>query len=65
MLKNINMKFDLDIIYAFVLCMLIVIFTFQSSEIKKLQTQVDELKIIVDQRFLPAMILDREDFTVR
>ena len=65
MQKNINMKFDLDIMYAFVLCILVVVFTLQSRDIKNLQTQIDELKIIVDQKFLPAMILDRENFTVR
>lgn len=65
MLKSINMKFDLDIMYAFVLCMLVIIFTLQAREIKNLQTQISELKIVVDQKFLPAMILDREDFTVR
>ena len=65
MLKNINMKMDLDIMYAFVLCMLIVLFTLQAREIKNLQTQVDELKIVVDQKFLPAMIFNENDFQVR
>lgn len=26
---------------------------------RELQTQIDELKIVVDQKFLPAMILDQ------
>ena len=65
MLKNINMKMDLDIMFGFVLCMLVVVFTIQAREIRNLQTQIQELKIVVDQKFLPAMILDREDFTVR
>ena len=65
MLKNINMKMDLDIMFGFVLCMLVVVFTIQAREIRNLQTQIDELRIVVDQKFLPAMILDREDFTVR
>jgi low affinity Fe/Cu permease len=65
MLKNINMKFDLDIMYAFVLCMLVVVFTLQSRDIKNLQTQIDELKIVVDQKFLPAMIFNENDFQVR
>ena len=29
------------------------------KQTQDLQTQVDELKIIVDQEFLPAMILDK------
>ncbi len=65
MLKNIKMKFDLDIMFGFVLCMLIVIFTIQAHEIKNLQTQVDELKIIVDQKFLPALIFDKNNFMPR
>ena len=65
MLKNINMKLDLDIMFGFVLCMLVVIFTIQAREIRNLQIQIDELKIVVDQKFLPAMILDRKDFNVR
>jgi hypothetical protein len=29
------------------------------AENKSLQTQINELKIIVDQKFLPAMILEQ------
>lgn len=57
------MKFDIDIMYAFVLCMLIVLFTLQARDVRNLQVQINELKIIVDQKFLPAMIL--EDVSVR
>lgn len=57
------MKFDIDIMYAFVLCMLIVLFTLQARDVKNLQIQINELKIIVDQKFLPAMIL--EDISIR
>ncbi len=38
--------------------MLLVLFTIQAKESKQLQTQIDELRVIVNQRFLPAMILD-------
>jgi|LakMenE18May11ns_1017448.scaffolds.fasta_scaffold9619931_2 hypothetical protein len=65
MLKNINMKFDLDIMYAFVLCMLVVVFVLQSREIKTLQTQIDELRIIVDQKYLPALIFDKYNLMLR
>jgi hypothetical protein len=37
----------------------------QHRRIKALQIQVDELRIIVNQKFLPAMILDKKDFNVR
>lgn len=30
----------------------------QSKKIKELETRIDELAIVVDQKFLPAMILD-------
>jgi len=30
----------------------------QTFKNRELQTQIDELKIIVDQKFLPAMILE-------
>ena len=59
------MKFDLDIMYGLVLAMLIVLYTIQARDTKKLQTQIDELRIIVDQKFLPAMIFDKENLMVR
>jgi hypothetical protein len=65
MLKNINMKFDLDIMFAFILCMLIVLFTIQAAELKSLQTQVDELRIIVNQKTMPALMLDKNVFGIR
>jgi hypothetical protein len=37
----------------------------QHRRIKDLQTQVDELKIIVNQRTLPALMLDKTAFSVR
>jgi hypothetical protein len=37
----------------------------QSRRINNLQTQIDELRIIVDQKFLPAMILDNHNLTVQ
>lgn len=38
--------------------MLIILFVIHFKQTKELQTQIDELKIIVNQKFLPAMILD-------
>jgi len=37
----------------------------QSRRITGLQTQIDELTIIVNERFLPALMLDKEVFNVR
>jgi hypothetical protein len=37
----------------------------QHRRIKNLQTQVDELRIIVNERFLSAMILDKHNLNVR
>ena len=59
------MKFDLDIMYMAVLAMLILLSTILFTEVKDLQTQIDELKIVVDQKFLPAMIFNRDEFNVR
>lgn len=55
-MKNI----EIFIISVFILLLLFI----DIQEIKKnreLQTQIDELKIIVDQKFLPPMILDNLD----
>lgn len=37
----------------------------QQRKLVELQAQIDELRIIVDQKFLPALILDRENLMVR
>ena len=37
----------------------------QHRRIKDLQTQVDELRIIVNQKTLPALMLDKTVFNVR
>jgi hypothetical protein len=52
------MKFSTDIFFGLIIAMLIVLFTIQAKETKQLQTQIDELRVVVNQRFLPAMILD-------
>jgi hypothetical protein len=59
------MKFDLDIMYTAVLALLMLLVTILFAEIKDLQTQVKELEIIVNQKFLPAMIFDKTDFELR
>ena len=55
--------FILSTISVFVVLVLAVILT--DKKITNLQTQIDELKIIVDQKFLPAMIFDKYNLEVR
>jgi hypothetical protein len=52
------MKFDLDIMFGCLIGMLIILFVIDFKQTKELQTQINELRIITDQKFLPAMILD-------
>ena len=52
------MKFDTDIMFGLIIAMLIVLYTIQAKQTKELQIQINELRIITDQKFLPAMILD-------
>jgi hypothetical protein len=54
-MKNIDYFFFIIIPIA----MLLTIDIQQTFKNRELQTQIDELKIIVDQRFLPAMILEQ------
>lgn len=57
-----------DIREIITLCLILLLFVLQGLQILKnreLQAQIDELKIVVNERFLPAMILDREDFNIR
>ena len=37
----------------------------QSRRIKNLQVQIDELRIIANERFLPAMIFDKHNLIAR
>ena len=58
--------FDFDAIAATAIAILLILCMHLFSKVKNLQTQIDELRIIVDQKFLPAMILEqptlREDY---
>lgn len=68
MLKNINMNDD-RIFYLFCACFALMIMSVmhvvQQKKINDIQLQVDELKIIVDQKFLPSLILDTKNLMVR
>ena len=52
------MRFELDILFGMVISMLLLLVVILFKETKQLQVQIDELRIIVDQKFLPAMILE-------
>jgi len=61
------MKLDTAILFliAFGLIAGSIVSELQHRRIKDLQTQVDELRIIVNQRTLPALMLDKTAFNVR
>lgn len=51
-----------------IICLILLLFAMEGLQIIKnrnLQTQIDELRIIVNQKNLPALILDKNDFNVR
>jgi hypothetical protein len=61
------MKLDTAILFLIALGIIAgsIVSELQHRRIKSLQTQVDELTIVVNERFLPAMILDTHNLTVR
>ena len=61
------MKLDTAILFLLALGLIAgsIVSELQHRRIKGLQTQVDELRIIVNERFLPAMMLDKAVFNVR
>lgn len=50
---------------CFALMFLLMMHVAQQKRINELQVEIDELRIIVDQKFLPALILDKEIFSIR
>ena len=63
------MKDDNAIFLMFVGCFAVLFFLVmhfhQQKKLVELQTQIDELRIIVDQKFLPSMIFDKENLMLR
>jgi hypothetical protein len=53
------MKFDLDILFGTVLGILIILTTIQFKEKQNLQTQIDELHLLFNQKFLQEMVTDQ------
>jgi hypothetical protein len=64
MMKDDNVIFVMFVGCFAALIMLVLHFN-QQNKLVELQTQIDELKIIVDQKFLPALMLDKEVFHIR
>jgi len=60
---------DDRLFYAFCACFTLMFLLFmhvaQQKRINELQVQIDELRIVVDHKVLPAMILDKTVFGVR
>jgi len=64
MKRNIYFRVEDIFILSFVLILFAISFM-QIIKNRTLQTQIDELRIIVNQRVLPALILDTHNLTVR
>jgi len=64
MMKDDNVIFVMFVGCFAALIMLVLHFN-QQNKLVELQTQIDELRIIVNERFLPAMIFDKNEFGVR
>jgi uncharacterized membrane-anchored protein YhcB (DUF1043 family) len=52
------MKFDLNILFGTVIGILIILTTIQFKEKQNLQTQIDELRLLFNQKFLQEMVTD-------
>jgi hypothetical protein len=61
------MKLDTAILFLLALGLIAgsIVSELQHRRIKSLQAQIDELRIVVNERFLSAMILDKHNLTVR
>ena len=61
------MKLDTAILFLIALGLIAgsIVSELQHRRIKDLQTQVDELRIVVNERFLSSMIFDKHNLTVR
>ena len=67
MLKNTNEDNLVFVVFCgcFALLFIIAMHFSQQTRLVELQTQIDELRIVVDHKTLPAMILDRDVFQIR
>jgi len=58
--RKINLPYMKNIAIIMALILMVVAYK-QRQDIRELNTRIDELAVIVDQKFLPAMILDTLD----
>ena len=60
MKDNINIYFAFIMSLGFMICLLAIVSV--NKENKKLQTEVDELRILFNQKFLQEMVVDKPMF---
>jgi len=53
------MKSNLDLMFGIIIAMLIVLYTIQFKQSKNLQAQVDELRVLFNQKFLQEMVVNK------
>lgn len=58
------MKPKLDIMFGIIIAMLIVLYTIQFKHYKNLQTQVDELRVLFNEKFLQEMVVNKPMFRI-
>lgn len=58
------MKPKLDIMFGIIIAMLIVLYTIQFKQYKNLQTQVDELRVLFNEKFLQEMVINKPMFRI-
>lgn len=52
------MKFDLDILFGTIIGILVILVTIQFKDNQNLQTQIDELRLLFNQKFLQEMVTE-------
>lgn len=52
------MKIDLNILFGMIISMLLILVVILFKETKNLQTQIDEITLVMNQKFISAMILN-------
>jgi hypothetical protein len=57
--------FDFDCVVATAIAILLILCMHLYDKTKELQTQIDELTIITNERFLPALIFDKYNLELR
>jgi hypothetical protein len=55
------MKFDLDILFGTIIGILIILVTIQFKDKQNLQTQIDELHLLFNQKFLQEMVTNKPE----